>query len=133
MVNTSVEFEGVDLADWEHRAARVSSDPDAHPALKRALVEALEQDPASAVKDAETFYQIMLERALAQPSAEWRWRSQPTWCWVCNSHNTGLVGAAEWGIVHECLDCGDQFLVFMEQSSGPDSLSAKRYLEVGSP
>ncbi len=104
MVNTSVEFEGVDLADWEHRAARVSSDPDAHPALKRALVEALEQDPASAVKDAETFYQIMLERALAH-------RSQPIWCWVCNSYNTRLVGEPGYGIVHECLDCGDQFLL----------------------
>ena len=111
MVNTSVEFEGVALADWENRAARVSSGPDAHPVLKRALVEALEQDPASAVKDAETFYQIMLERALAQPSAEWKWRSQPTWCWVCNSYNTRLVGEPGYGIVHECLDCGDQFLL----------------------
>ena len=111
MVNASVEIEGAETPDWEHRAASVWSDPDAHPALKKVLADALEQEPAAAVKDAETFYQIMLERALAQPSSKWKWRSQPTLCWVCNSHNTRLVGAAGYGIVHECLDCGDQFLV----------------------
>lgn len=111
MMNTCAEIDGPVLTDWEDRAARVSSDPDARPALKRALAEALEQDPATAVKDAETFYQIMLARALAQPSGEWKWRRQPTWCWVCNSHNTRLVGEPGYGIVHECLDCGDQFLL----------------------
>lgn len=111
IVDATGEINGPELTDWETRAASFSSDPDAHPALKRALVEALEQDPASAVKDAETFYQIMLERALAQPSAEWKWRSQPTWCWVCNSYNTRLVGEPGYGIVHEYLDCGDQFLL----------------------
>ena len=111
MMKSCVVIEGPEPIDWDSRATKVSSDPHVHPALKRALAEALKQDPASAVKDAETFYQIMLERALAEPSAEWKWRSQPTWCWVCNSHNTRLVGAPGYGIVHECLDCGDQFLV----------------------
>ena len=111
MVNTCVDFNGPESMDWEGRAAEVSSDPNARPALKKALVEALEQDPVAAVKDAETFYQIMLDRALAQPSNQWKWRKQPTWCWVCNSHNTRLLGAPGYGIVHECLECGDQFLV----------------------
>ncbi len=96
---------------WEDRAARMSSDPAAGPALKRALAEALERDPVDAVKDAEALYQILLERALAHPVSEWKWRRHPTWCWACNSHNTRLVGAPGYGIVHECLDCGDQFLV----------------------
>ena len=111
MVNTCVDIDGLESMDWQDRAAQVSSDPTAHPALKIALVDALDQDPVAAVKDAETFYQIMLERALAQPNNEWKWRTQPTWCWVCNSHNTRLVGAPGYGIVHECLDCGDQFLL----------------------
>ena len=111
MVNACIEIDGPASTSWEDKAARVSSDPNASPALKKVLAEALEQDPASAVKDAETFYQIMLERAFAQPSGEWKWRTQPTWCWVCNSHNTRLVGAPGYGIVHECLDCGDQFLI----------------------
>ena len=111
MVNATIEIDGPALMDWEDRAALVSSDPAASAALKRALAEALEQDPLDAAKDAETFYQILLERALAQPSSEWKWRKQPTWCWVCNSHNTRLVGAPGYGIVHDCLDCGDQFLL----------------------
>ena len=111
IVDATVEINGPELTDWETRAASFSSGPDAGPSLKRALAEAMEQDPLAAVMVVETFYQIMLERALAQPSSEWKWRSQPTWCWVCNSHNTMLVGAAGYGIVHECLDCGDQFLV----------------------
>ncbi len=111
LVNASVEIEGPASTDWEDQAARVASDPCTHPTLKRALADALEQDPAAAVKDAETVYRIMLDRALAQPSREWKWRTQPTWCWVCNSHNTRLMGTAGHGIVHECLDCGDQFLV----------------------
>ena len=111
MMKSCVENEGPEPIDWESRAAKVSSDSHAHPARKRALAEALKQDPACAAKDAETFDQIMLERALAEPSAEWKWRSQPTWCWVCHSHNTRLVGAPGYGIVHECLDCGDQFLL----------------------
>ena len=111
MLNAYLEIDEQVSMDWESRAAKMSSDPTAPPALKRALAEALEQDPASAVKDAETLYQIMLERALAQPCVKWKWRSQPTWCWVCNSHNTRLVGATGYGIVHECLDCGDQFLL----------------------
>lgn len=111
MVNACIEIDRPESTDWEARAASVSSDPDARPALKRALEEALRQDPATAVRDAEVFYQILLERALAQPSAEWKWRSQPTWCWVCNSHNTRLVGEPGYGIVHECLECGDQFLM----------------------
>ena len=111
MVNASVEIEGPASTDWEIRAAKVSSDPDARPALKRALAEAMEQDPGSAVKDAAIFYQIVLERALAEPSGVWKWRSQPTWCWVCNSHNTRLVGEPGYGIVHECMNCGDKFLL----------------------
>ena len=111
MVNACLEIDGPVSMDWEDRAAEVSSDPNARPALKKALVEALELDPVAAVKDAETFYQIMLDRALAQPTNEWKWRTQPTWCWVCNSHNTRLVGAPGYGIVHECLECGDQFLI----------------------
>ena len=111
MVNASIEITDPGLMDWEDRAAVVSSDPSASPALKRALAEALEQGPADAIKDAEIFYQILLERALAQPSSEWKWRKHPTWCWACNSHNTRLVGAPGYGIVHDCLDCGDQFLV----------------------
>ena len=111
MVNASIETDVPALLGWEDRAALVSCDPAASPALKRALTEALEQDPLDAAKDAETFYQILLERALAQPSSEWKWRKHPTWCWACNSHNTRLVGAPGYGIVHECLDCGDQFLL----------------------
>ncbi len=111
MVNASMEIGDPALMGWEGKAARVSSDPVAGPALKRALAEALEQDPVDAVKDAGTFYQILLERALAQPTSEWKWRRHPTWCWVCNSHNTRLVGAPRYGIVHDCLDCGDQFLL----------------------
>ena len=83
MVNASVEVVSPALSDWEDMAARMSSDPTASSALKRALAEALEQDPADAVKDAETLYQILLERALTKPSGEWKWRTQPTWCWVC--------------------------------------------------
>ena len=111
MLDASVEIDGPDLSNWEDRAAKLSSDPNARPALKRALAEALNLDPATAVKDAGAFYQIMLERALAQPRGEWKWRTQPTWCWVCSSHNTRLAGATGYGIVHECLDCGDQFLL----------------------
>ena len=111
MVNLCVEIDGPVVTDWETRAARMSSDPIVGPGLNGALAEALNQDPASAVKNAETFYQLMLERAMAQPNREWKWRTQPTWCWVCNSHNTRLVGAPGYGIVHECLDCSDQFLL----------------------
>ena len=111
MITASLDQETRGHTDWEHRAARMSSDPAAGPLLKTALAEALEQDPVEAVKDAETLYQILLERALAQPSSEWKWRRQPTWCWACNSHNTRLVGAPGYGIVHDCLDCGDQFLL----------------------
>ena len=111
MVSATVENNGPDLADWEDQVARVTSDPGVNTSLKRALSEALDQNPASAVRDAAIIYQIMLGRALAQPSSEWKWRSQPTWCWVCKSHNTRLVGAPGHGIVHECLDCGDQFLL----------------------
>ena len=111
MVTVSVVMDRPDIMDWEAKAARASSDPAANPALKRALAEALEQNPVEAIKYAEVFYQILLERALAQPSAERKWRKHPTWCWACNSHNTRLVGAAGYGIVHDCLDCGDQFLL----------------------
>ena len=111
MVNANVEIDSPSALDWEAEVSRVSSGSGVSTSLKRALSDALEQDPASAVKDAAIIYQIMLGRALAQPSAEWRWRSQPTWCWVCNSHNTRLVGTPGYGIVHECLDCGDQFLI----------------------
>ena len=111
MVNASVEIDGPVLMDWEDKAAMITSDPATGPALKRALLEALGQDPVEAAKDAESLYQILLERALAQPSSEWKWRTHPTWCWACNSHNTRLFGAPGYGIVHDCLDCGDQFLV----------------------
>ena len=111
MVNALVEIDGPALIDWEDRVALMSSDPATGPALKRALLEVLEQDPVDAVKDAEILYRILLERALAQPSNGWKWRTQPTWCWACNSHNTRLVGAPGYGIVHDCLDCGDQFLL----------------------
>ncbi len=100
-----------DLLDWDERAIAVSSDPDASPALIRVLAEALEQSPEDAVKDAEIVYQILLERALAETNKEWKWRKHPTCCWVCDSHNTRLVSAPGYGIVHDCLDCGDQFLV----------------------
>ena len=111
LVNASVDIEDPASTDWEDKAACLVSDPCTNATLKRALADALEQDPAAAVKDAETVYRIMIERALAQPSREWKWRTQPTWCWVCNSHNTRLMGTAGHGIVHECLDCGDQFLI----------------------
>ena len=111
MVNANVEIASPSASDWEAEVPRVASGSGVSASLKRALSEALEQDPASAVKDAAIIYQIMLGRALAQPSIEWKWRSQPTWCWVCNSHNTRLVGVPGYGIVHECLECGDQFLL----------------------
>jgi translation initiation factor 2 beta subunit (eIF-2beta)/eIF-5 len=97
--------------DWESLAASMESDPAVGPEFKNALAEALEQDPASAVRDAESFYRIMLERATVPSNSEWKWRKQPTLCWVCSSFNTRLVGATGYGIVHECLDCGDQFLL----------------------
>ena len=78
MVTAIVE---INVADWEDEVARVTSDPDVHTSLKKALSESLDRDPASAVKDAAIIYQIMLGRALAQPSSVWKWRSQPTWCW----------------------------------------------------
>ena len=68
LVNASIKIEGPASTDWVEKAARVTSDPCTHPTLKKALEDALEQDPAAAVKDAETVYRIMLERALAQPS-----------------------------------------------------------------
>jgi hypothetical protein len=111
MVNASVEIDSPALTEWEDQAARMSSDPAAGPALKKTLAEALEQDPVDAIKDAQALYQILLERAFAQPSSGWKWRRHPTWCWVCNSHNTQLIGAPGYGIVHDCLDCGDQFLL----------------------
>ena len=111
MDSTLVEIECSESMDWEDRAAKIASDPAAGTALKRALAEALEQDPVDAVKNAETVYQILLQRALTQSSGEWKWRSQPTCCWVCNSYNTRLVGAPGYGIVHECLNCSDQFLL----------------------
>ena len=30
-------------------------------------------------------------------------------CWVCNSENSRLVPSRGYGIVHECVDCGDRF------------------------
>ena len=111
MMNACVEIDDHVSSDWEHRAARISSDPAAGPALNRALAEALEQDPVDAVKDAETFYQILLERALARPSRKWKWRRHNTWCCVSNSHNTRLVGVPGYGTIHDCLECGDQFLL----------------------
>ena len=111
MVNALIEKDWPALLDWNARAALLSSDPAVGPALKRALAESLEKEPLDAVREAETFYQILLERALAQPSREWKWRTHGTWCWACNSHNTRLVGAPGYGIVHDCLDCGDRFLL----------------------
>ncbi|MBC8281183.1 MAG: hypothetical protein H8E48_10390 [Chloroflexi bacterium] len=111
MVNATAEINNQVSTDWKDILTKVSTDPNASQVLKNALAEALQQDPELAMKEAETFYQIMLQRASAQPSVEWKWRRQPTWCWVCNSHNTRLVGATGYGIVHECLNCGDQFLL----------------------
>ena len=109
--NALVEINGSGSIDWEDRAAKMASDSSVGPALKNALAEALEQDPIDAVKSAEAVYQILLQRALAQQNGEWKWRSQPTQCWVCNSYNTRMVGAPGYGIVHECLECSDQFLL----------------------
>ena len=111
MVYTAMEMDSPAVIDWADRAAIMSSDPTTGVALKCALAEAMEQDPAAAVRDAAALYQILLERALAQPSSEAKWRRHPTWCWVCNSHNTRLLGASGQGIVHHCMDCGDQFLL----------------------
>ena len=110
MENACVEINESGSTDWEYQTAKMASDPAPSPALKCALAEAVGQDPVDAVKSAETVYQILLPRALAEPSSEWKWRSQPTYCWVCNSHNTRLFGAPGYGVVHECLDCSDQFL-----------------------
>ena len=111
MVSALLEIEMHVQTEWEDRADRISSDPNAGPALKSALAEVLKEEPADALRDAEALYRIMLERAFAQPATEWKWRKHPTWCWACNSHNTRLVGAPGYGIVHDCLDCGDQFLL----------------------
>ena len=111
MENTLVEIIGLESRDWEDKAAKMASDSSIGSAQKIALAEALEQDPIAAVKSAEAIYQILLQRALTQPKGEWKWRSQPTQCWACNSYNTRLVGAPGYGIVHECLDCSDQFLL----------------------
>ena len=79
---TCIDIDRQGLADWEERLTKLTSDPCTKLAIKRALVDALEQDPIEAVKDAETVYQILLQRALSQAKGEWKWRSQPTWCWV---------------------------------------------------
>jgi hypothetical protein len=111
MENACMEIDNPESANWEDKAASMASDPNASPVLKSALAEALEQDPVDAVKNAEILYQILLQRALDQPATEWKWRSQPTYCWVCNSHNTRLVASPGYGIVHECLNCNDNFLL----------------------
>ncbi len=116
MTNATAEKYDSVLTDWEtegwkDRVAQVSSDPESSPSIIRILTEALEQAPADAIKDAEIVYRILLERACVETDSEWKWRSHTIWCWACNSHNTRLVGAPEYGIVHDCLDCGDQFLV----------------------
>lgn len=105
MENTSSEIDRQELTDWEERITSMASDPATNPAIRRVLLDALERDPVEAVRDAETVYQVLLQRAISQSSGEWNWRSQAAWCWVCNSHNTRLVGAPGYGIVHECLDC----------------------------
>lgn len=69
MMIACVKINESESTDWEYKAAKMASDPDAGPALKRALAEALEQDPVDAVKSAETVYQILLQRALAEPSS----------------------------------------------------------------
>jgi hypothetical protein len=78
MGNICVDIDDSEIAKWECKAAKMASDPDAIPALKNALTEALEQDPVDAVKSAEAIYQILLQYALAHPAGEWKWRSQPT-------------------------------------------------------
>ena len=109
MENSCVEISGSKQATWECQAAKLSSDPAAGPGFKRALAEALEQDPVDAVNDAGAVYQILLRRALAQPSGEREGDSPSTRCWVCNSFNSRLVVASGYGVVHECLDCSDRF------------------------
>lgn len=109
MENICVEIDGSGITNWECKAAEMASDPDASPALKIALSEALEQDPVDAVKNAESVYQILLQRALAQANGEWKGVGQSTCCWVCNSYNTRLVVSPGYGVVHECLDCSDRF------------------------
>ena len=74
-----------------------------------ALAEALEQNPVEAVNKAGTVYQILLQRALEQPTGEWEGDSDAICCWVCNSFNTRLVVAPGYGVAHECLDCSDRF------------------------
>ena len=108
MENICAEIDGSLIANWEWKAAKMASDPDASPALKSALAEALEQDPVDAAKNAESVYQILLQRALAQANGEWKGVSRST-CWVCNSYNTRLVFSPGYGVVHECLDCSDRF------------------------
>ena len=109
MENACVANDGSGIANWECQAAKIASDPDASPAPKSALAEALKQDPVDAVNKAESVYQILLQRALAQPNGEWKGINRSTSCWVCNSHNTRLVVAPGYGVVHECLDCRDRF------------------------
>ncbi len=71
MGNICVHVDGSEIANWECKAAKMASDPDASPALKNALVAALEQDPVDAVNNAESVYRILLQRALAQPNGVW--------------------------------------------------------------
>ena len=74
MENACVEINESGSTDWEYQTAKMASDPAPSPALKCALAEALGQDPVDAVKSAEAVYQILLPRALAGPSGEWKWR-----------------------------------------------------------
>ena len=110
MENACVANDGSGIANWESKAAEMACDPDASPALKSALAEALKQDPVDSVNKAGSVYQILLQRALAQPNGGWKGIDRATSCWVCNSHNTRLVVAPGYGVVHECLDCSDRFL-----------------------
>ena len=109
-IGDSIQVENHDpeYLDWADQAGRIMSDPNVGQGFKYALTAALDQDPMNAANDAEAVYRIVLERAVTLLGSEMNWRRPHTRCWKCKSDNSKLVREPGYGVVHECMDCGDQ-------------------------
>ena len=105
---TRIEDHDPEYLDWADKAGRIMSNPDVGQGFKNAFTEALDQDPINAANDAEAVYRIVLERAMTLLNSEMNWRRPHTRCWKCKSDNSKLVREPGYGVVHECMDCGDQ-------------------------
>lgn len=106
--NTQIENHDPEYLDWADQASRIMSDPDVGQGFKNALTAALDQDPIGAANDAEAVYRTALERAVTLLNSEMNWRRPHTRCWKCKSDNSKFVREPRYGVVHECMDCGDQ-------------------------